>query len=496
MARRLKILYASPEMVPFAKTGGLADVAGALPQALAARGHEVCAVMPRHQALYNGSFALTPSSLPPFSVPVAQKTETVEAYELPERKDLRFVFISHEGFFRRPELYRDPETGSDYDDNDERFAYFSRAVLEWCKRADFRPDILHVNDWQAALIPTYLKTEYAADPFFAETRTVLTIHNLAYHGLFPGKRFGVLGLDPSYYAPLSFFEFYGKVDFLKAGICYADKINTVSETYSREIQSGPDFGCGLEGVLQQRSADLYGIVNGIDYSVWNPETDSLIPVNYSSQNLTGKLKNKEELMEECGFKLSHRELPVLGVISRLDDQKGFDLLAEIAERLFERDLLFVLLGTGAEKYHQLFETLQQKYPNKFHAFLTFDNRLAHLIEAGADMFLMPSRYEPCGLNQLYSLKYGTVPIVRRTGGLADTVEDADLTRGSGTGFVFDEYSGQALLEAIDRGLGAFALPAGWKKIMANGMAKDFSWAVSAAKYERLYHAASIPEISS
>ena len=489
MSKNLKILFVSPEVVPFAKTGGLADVAGALPRALAARGHEVCVIMPRYQALYNGKFSLAPSSTPSFDVAVAQRVETAGVYELADQKDVRFVFVSHDDFFRRPELYRNPQTGRDWVDNDERFVFFSRAVLEWCKQTDFRPDILHVNDWQSALIPAFLKTEYAGDEFFAGTRTVLTIHNLAYHGLFPGKQFKVLNLDPAYFTPLSYFEFYGQVDFLKAGICHADKINTVSETYSREIQSGPDLGCGLEGVLSDRSSDLYGIINGIDYDVWNPEADKLIPANYSPEDLGGKLKNKEELMEECGFKLSHHELPLLGIISRLDDQKGFDLLAEISERLFERDMLFVLLGTGAEKYHELFEELQQKYRDKFHAFLTFDNRLAHLIEAGADMFVMPSRYEPCGLNQLYSLKYGTVPIVRRTGGLADTVEDIDIERGTGTGFVFDDYTGEALLAAIDRALGAFALPSSWKKIMANGMNQDFSWSTSAAKYERLYHAA-------
>jgi len=489
MADKLRILYASPEVVPFAKTGGLADVAGALPYALAALGHEVCVLMPRYAALYDAKFPLSASPMSPFTVPVAQRTEPVEMFELDKRKPVRFVFISHEGFFRRPELYRDPDTGQDWADNDERFTFFARAVLEWSKRADFCPDIIHVNDWQAALIPAYLKTTYAGHEFFARTRTVLTIHNLAYHGQFPGERFSVLNLNPALFAPMLSFEFYGKVNFLKAGICHADKINTVSETYSREIPSGPELGCGLEGVLKDRSADLYGILNGIDYEVWNPEKDPLIPVKYSPANPEGKKKNKEALMEECGFKLSRRELPLLGVISRLDDQKGFDLIAEIAERLFDRDLMFVLLGTGDKKYHDLFEDLRAKYPDKIQVFLTFDNRLAHLIEAGADMFLMPSRYEPCGLNQLYSLKYGTVPIVRRTGGLADTVEDANIERGTGTGFVFDEYSGEALLAAIDGALAAFGIPSRWQKLMENGMRQDFSWAVSAAKYDRLYQAA-------
>jgi len=489
MDESLRILYVSPEVVPFAKTGGLADVAGALPGALAARGHEVCVMMPRYAGLYNGKRSLSASSTPVFTVPVAGRSELVEVFELAEKKPVRFAFVAHEGFFRRPELYRDPDTGRDWADNDERFVYFSRAVLEWCKRADFRPNIIHVNDWQAALVLAYLKTAYATHEFFARTRTVLTIHNLAYHGQFPGERFGVLNLDPRLFGPLSYFEFYGKVNFLKAGICYADKINTVSETYAREIRSGPDLGCGLEGVLEGRAADLFGIVNGIDYDVWNPETDALLHSKYSLANLEGKKKNKEELMKKCGFDLSQSDLPLVGVISRLDDQKGFDLIAEVAEKFFQREMVFVLLGTGAEKYHKLFEKLQAKYPKKFHAFLMFDNRLAHLIEAGSDMFLMPSRYEPCGLNQLYSLKYGTVPVVRRTGGLADTVVDADVEQGTGTGYVFEEYSGDALLAVIDRALAAYNVPSGWRNIMENGMRQDFSWAASAKKYERLYQAA-------
>jgi len=489
MAQKLKILYASPEVVPFAKTGGLADVAGALPQALAARGHELNVVMPRYQALYNGNFPMVPALPATLVVPVAQRQEPAEVFELVENQSVRFIFIAHDGFFRRPELYRDPQTGKDWVDNDERFAFFSRAILEWCKRAEFRPDIIHVNDWQTALIPALLKTEYAADRFFARTRTILTIHNLAYHGQFPGERFDILHIDPAYFAPMSSFEIYGKVNFLKAGISFADKINTVSETYSREIQGGPDLGCGLEGVLRNRAADVYGIVNGIDYDIWNPAVDPLIPANFSPKDTRGKKKNKRELMRICGFNPAHHGSPLLGIISRLDDQKGFDLLAEVADQLFERELLLTLLGTGAKKYHEFFEDLQTDYPDKFHAFLTFDNRLAHLIEAGADMFVMPSRYEPCGLNQLYSLKYGTVPVVRRTGGLADTVEDVDLAQGTGTGFVFDEYTGPALLAAIDRALTAYSHRKRWAGIMASGMAKDFSWSVSAAKYERLYQAA-------
>ncbi len=489
MARRFRILFASPEVVPYAKTGGLADVAGALPYALAERGHDVCVMMPRYAALYDGKHPLTAEPTSSFPVPVGSRVETAEVYELAEEKPVRFCFIAHEGYFHRPELYRNPKTGKDWADNDERFVFFSRAIIEWCKAADYRPDIIHVNDWQSALVPAYLKTLYVDDSFFAGSRTVLTVHNLAYHGQFPAKRFAVLGLNKKCFAPLSPFEFYTKVNFLKAGLSYVDKINTVSETYAREIQSGPELGCGLDGILRDRSQDLFGIVNGIDYQVWNPAVDPLLTANYSPDEMAGKQKNKEQLIEACGFDPAMKILPLIGVISRLDSQKGFDLIEEVAEKLFSRKLLFVLLGTGAKNYHLLFEKMQKKYPQTFHAFLTFDNRLAHLIEAGADMFLMPSRYEPCGLNQLYSLKYGTVPIVRRTGGLADTVEDVDLPRETGTGFVFDDYTGKALLAAVDRALAAFALPKSWARIVANGMSRDFSWAASAAKYERLYDAA-------
>ena len=484
----LKILYASPEVVPFAKTGGLADVAGALPYALAARGHDVVVMMPRYASLYGGKYQL--AAVSPLLVPSFGEHESVLSFELGgETRPVRFVFIAREEYFKRPELYRDPGTGQDWADNDERFSYFARAVLLWCKQTGFRPDIIHVNDWQSALVPAYLKLLCVDDPFFARTRTVLTIHNLAYHGQFPAERFGVLKLDARFFAPLSCFEFWGKVNFLKAGICYADKLNTVSETYAREIQSGPELGCGLDGILRERSNDVYGIVNGIDYDAWSPEKDTLIAANYSPSGMDGKGDNKAALLSECGFAPTAIDLPLIGVISRLDDQKGFDLLAEVAEELLARNFLFVVLGTGHKKYHELLELLQRRFPEKLHVFLAFDNRLAHLIEAGADMFLMPSRYEPCGLNQLYSLKYGTVPVVRKTGGLADTVEDADPARGTGTGFVFVEYTGAALLAVIDRALAAFAVPAQWHKIMENGMRQDFSWTASAAKYERLYEAA-------
>ncbi len=487
MPHTLNVLYVSPEVVPFAKTGGLADVAGALPRALADRGHRVTVMMPRYRSLYNGEYPLANDATGSVDVPVGDRSESATFYTL-EKENVRYVFVSHDDYFNRPELYRDPSTGTDWADNDERFVFFSRAVLEWCLASNVRPDIINVNDWQSALIAVYLRTIHQDDLHFSPTRVILTIHNLAYHGQFPAERFSLLGYPAEWFMSLSPFEFYGKVNFLKAGIFYADKINTVSRTYAQEIQTGPDLGCGLDGLLRDRAPDLYGIVNGIDYDIWNPATDHLIPAQYTPEDLAGKQRNKAALLEKCGFAADKAELPLMGMISRLDAQKGFDLIEKVADELFSRDLLFVLLGTGTPKYHTLFETLQAKYGDTFRPFLTFDNQLAHLIEAGSDMFLMPSRYEPCGLNQLYSLKYGTVPVVRSTGGLADTVIDIDSDT-NGTGITFRPYTPEALLQAIDRAVSAYSDKKRWNAIVQNGMRQDFSWASSAKKYERLYQAA-------
>ena len=489
-SNKLKILVVSPEVVPFAKTGGLADVTGALPQALAGLGHQVKVMLPRYRMVDRTKFKLNPVKVELPLIPVGKKQIRVDLDSLrPAAGGVEYLFLANDEYYDRGELYKDPATGFDYADNDERFILFCRGALETLKALSWQPDVIHSNDWQSALIPAYLKTLYAGDGFFRSTATVFSIHNVAYQGNFPKSTFDKLGLSRDLFYPTSPFEFWGNVNFMKAGISYADVVNTVSETYAVEIQSGSEYGYGLEGVLRTRNQDLYGIVNGIDYDIWSPEKDKLIPAGFSREDLAGKKKSKLVLRKQCDFPRLRRDIPVIGIISRLADQKGFDLLAEISDELLSWDLQMVILGTGEEKYHRLFTRMQSKYPDKISVNLRFDNALAHLIEAGSDMFVMPSRYEPCGLNQLYSLRYGTVPIVRKTGGLADTIENYDPKTGEGTGFVFKDYDASALLDTIKLAVQVYRDKEVWTKLMKNGMAKDFSWAASAKKYVELYRKA-------
>jgi starch synthase len=377
-------------------------------------------------------------------------------------------------------LYRSGH--QDFPDNAERFAMLSLACLEFAKRSPFPPDIIHCHDWQAALVPVYLKTRYQEDPFFRKTRTLLTIHNLAFQGVFPRTVLPQVSLPDSLYH-VDRMEFYSHVNFLKGGILLADEISTVSRKYSLEIQTA-EFGCGLEGVLASRSNSLAGILNGVDYSEWNPETDLLIPARYSMDDPAGKGQCKATLLAQFGLEES-LERPLVGMISRLTDQKGLDLLVESADAILQMGCSLVVLGRGEEKYHRFFTALQQRFPRQVSVQLAYDNTLAHKIEAGADIFLMPSRFEPCGLNQIYSLKYGTVPVVRAIGGLDDTIEDYTGPEG-GTGFKFEAYSAASLLEAVRRSVDVFQNSEQWQKLMRRGMSKDFSWGRSARQYIELY----------
>ncbi len=489
-SKRLKILVVSPEVVPFAKTGGLADVCGALPQALAKLGHQVKVILPKYRMVDEKKFKLSEVRTDIPLIPVGDRSVKIalRSYN-PTSPALEYLFIVNDKYYDRDELYKNRLTGFDYEDNDERFILFARGTLEILKAIKWQPDIIHANDWQSALILAYLKTRYAGDPFFKHTKAVFSIHNLAYQGNFPKSTFDKIGMSKDLFYPTSPFEFWGNVNFMKAGICYADVINTVSETYAVEIQSSSEFGHGLEGVLRSRNRDLYGIINGIDYEVWSPEKDKLISYNYSMEDLSGKRKNKELLLKLCNLPPSTKDVPLVGIISRLADQKGFDLLAQISDELLSLDLQMVILGTGDEKYHRWFKEMSLKYPDKISVNLLFDNSLAHLIEAGSDMFLMPSRYEPCGLNQLYSLKYGTVPIVRKTGGLADTIENYDPQTGRGTGFMFKNYDAVELLDTIKLALRVYKDGNAWGKLIENGMRQDFSWEASAKKYVDIYQKA-------
>ena len=493
----LRILMASPEAVPFVKTGGLADVVGALPHSLAKMGHIVKVVMPLYSAIDQSKYKLHPVKFPDGEhyINLADTDHRLEALTTTDQESgVQFIFIRNDYYFDRDGIYLDKSTGEDFPDNDERYAFFARAVLELTEAIGFQPDILHLHDWQSAMIGGYLRTLYADEQFFENTRTIFTIHNIGYQGHFPKDTFLKLGLDKSYYTPGSPFEYWGHINYLKVGITTSDIITTVSETYAQEIQSSNEMGFGMEGILFYLRDSLFGVLNGVDYDIWSPEKDSLIPFNFSINNVSNKQKNKQALLKMAGLDSGSLDKPLIGVISRLADQKGFDLIEQIADDLFALDIQMVLLGTGDSKYHALFEALEQMHHQKLKAFLAFDNKLAHLIEAGANMFLMPSLYEPCGLNQMYSLKYGTVPIVRKTGGLADTVIDFNENPDQGNGFVFEEYQPEKLMTAIQRALIAYNDQKIWQNIVLRGMRADHSWDASANKYEYIYkHALSQPK---
>jgi len=471
-------------MVPYSKTGGLADVAGALPKALAARGVKVVAFSPYYAVVKNGGYKVKPTGIG-LKIPVGENVFDGEVLKGSSGRGKPDVyFIARDAYFDRPEIYG--TSWGDYPDNVERFTFFSRAVIEATRTLGIRPDVMHVNDWQTAMIPVYLKTIYKNEKAFRKTKCLMAIHNIAYQGVFPEVKYPVLGLDWKYYNWLEL-EFYDKVCLLKGGIVFSEAISTVSKRYSEEITT-PEFGWGLNGVLSERRNRLYGIVNGVDYSVWDPGADTHIPENYSIAKLAGKARCKEELQKEMGLPVAP-EVPLIGFIGRLADQKGMDILAGAMEGLMNMNIQFVVLGTGAEHYHQMMDEVAAARPDKMAVRITFDNALAHRIEAGCDMFLMPSRYEPCGLSQLYSLRYGTVPIVHLTGGLADTVvncNSASLKRNKATGFEFVDYTPWALLDAVERAVEAYHNPMVWKKLQKTGMKQDWSWDRSAAEYVKLY----------
>jgi len=483
----MKILFVSSEVIPFAKTGGLADVAGSLPKALSKSGHDVTVIMPRYKQVdkekYNLQLALTD-----LKVEIGKDEINGAAYSsvLPGSKT-KVYFVENNDLFDRDGLYQIPGTDDDYTDNDDRFVYFSRAALDICKRLDWKPDIIHCNDWQTGLIPVYLKSLYSSDPFFQGVKSVLTIHNLGYQGVFDKKTMKKTGLDMDLFR-MDKLEFWGKLNFLKAGLVYSDYITTVSERYSEEIQT-EEYGAGLNGLLNERKNSVMGILNGIDYKVFSPNTDEVIAKKYSLKTISNKMDNKKFLLKQCGMRRKSGA-PVLGIISRLVDQKGFDILAEVIDKVLQHNIQLIVLGTGEQKYHKLLSEMQEKYPTKMSVQLKYDGKLAQYIYAGSDMFLMPSKYEPCGLGQLISLRYGTIPIVRETGGLADTIVDFDLAKDfeqdQGNGFVFSSYDGKELYKTLLRAINTYADEKAWKKLVSNAMKCDFSWKASAKKYSQLY----------
>jgi len=475
----MKILFVASEGLPFSKTGGLADVIEALPKALAAQGHEVAVVLPR----YRGTKAAT-VVLPSLTIPLSLRLRFPAIVDGTQISGVRYFFVDDPEYFDREGVYG--SAGKDYVDNAERYSEFCRAAIEIVKQV-WPADVVHCHDWQTALVPLLLRTSYGDDPAVKDIPVVFTIHNMGYHGLFGREVLERAGLPAALFHP-SALEFFGNVNFLKAGLIYSDYLTTVSKTYAKEIQT-PEFGYGLDGVVRNRAGRLVGIVNGVDYSAWSPDKDRLIPMKYSAKDMSGKQVCKQALLDLFGIAPEYASRPVIGIVSRFADQKGFDLIAEKAYELMREELSLVVLGTGDKKYEELFQALANAFPGRVGVKIAYDNEIAHKIEAGADMFLMPSRYEPCGLNQIYSLKYGTVPIVRATGGLADTVETFDLEHGTGTGFKFTEYSGDAMLYAIRQALQHCADERIWRRIQLNGMAKDFSWKGPATEYTKVYEAA-------
>ena len=480
MPEELRVLMVASEGVPFAKTGGLADVVGTLPDALKTLGVEVKVLMPAYGMVQRGKVPLTTvaEGLEGAVGPLSLEFDLLA----PEAQEYPFYFVERDEFFDRSQLYGTPR--GDYFDNLERFAFFSAAVRPVCQALDFQPHLIHCHDWQSALVPVYLRNRWRGEEVFAGTRTLLTIHNLAYQGLFPKDKYPMLGLDRSLFC-IDGLEYYDQINLLKGGILCADAVSTVSPRYAQEIQT-EEFGYGLDGVLRTRAGAIYGILNGVDYRDWDPETDPLLPARYRREDLVGKAKCKAALMEAFGLDPKPAGAPLLAMISRLADQKGFDLVAQILPQLMARNLPLAILGTGEEKYHRWLAGEAPKYQGKLGVKIAFDNALAHLMEAGADLFLMPSRYEPCGLNQMYSMKYGTVPVVRATGGLADTVTPVGHPKVPGTGFLFTDYTPEAFLKAILTAADAFQDQELWHKIMQNAMAQDFSWERSARAYLELY----------
>ncbi len=474
----MKVLIAASEAVPYAKTGGLADVVGALLKEHRKAGREAYLFLPLYRGIKE-RFSLEDTGRK-VTVPIGGRRISGRIFS---HEGVAF-FVECDEFFGRSELYGTPE--GDYADNSSRFIFFDRAVLEACKALGLRPDVIHCNDWQTGLLPLYLKTIYSSD-FFRGTVTLMTVHNLGYQGLFEARDYALTGLPPELFNPEGP-EFYGKVNFLKAGLIGAEIITTVSETYAREILTA-EFGSGLEGVLMKRASDLHGVLNGIDYEEWDPGRDSLIDSVYSPSDLSGKASCKRALLKECSFSGNDRKAPVMALVGRLSAQKGLDILVEAADDIVSMGAKIIILGRGEEEIHKSVTAAAGRHKGRIFLKVGYDESFAHRIYAGSDMFLMPSIYEPCGLGQLAAMRYGGLPVARRTGGLADTVEEYEPLKGLGTGFLFDDYRAGSLRECVRLAMCAYTDTARWNGLLRRAMEKDFSWGSSARKYYGLYKAA-------
>jgi starch synthase len=456
----MKIVFCSSEVVPFAKTGGLADVCGSLPPALESLGHEVLIITPR----YGPSGGHVPA-------PIVRIGRNIEVH-----------FIEHRNYFGREGLYGDSH--GDYQDNLERYSFFCHQALKLLKEINFKPDIIHSHDWHTSLIPILIKTKYQHDPFFKKTKSVLTIHNLAYQGVFPKEKYNVLGVEGNLFHTQGL-EFYNQINVLKGGIIFADAITTVSPKYAHEIQSH-EMGCGLDGVLRNRSADIYGILNGLDYDAWNPENDPFLIAPYSVHSLDNKARIKALLQDEVKVEVNPKR-PVFGFVARLCHQKGVDLIIQAAHDIIRLGGQLILTGTGERKYHRMLEECLREHPGQVGIYIKFDERMAHQIYAGSDFFLMPSVFEPCGLGQMIALRYGSIPVVYKVGGLADTISLYDSIHQTGNGFVFTEYTKSAFVKAAAEAIKVYNDQAQMKTLIAQGMRHRFSWEKSAKEYVRIYH---------
>ena len=468
----------SPEAAPFASSGGLGDVLGSLPSALEQLGVKVSLIMPAHRSVLRSNFNIQDTGAR-FSIPVSSRQEDGRILKTTAGKAITVYFIQANKYFDRDYLYSTPE--GDYPDNAERFAFFGRAAIEVLKLEP--PDILHAHDWQSALAIAFLKAQPQLYPQLSHTKTVFTVHNLGFQGLFPPQDWQLLNLGGDFFTP-QYLEFYGRVNFIKGGLVFTDAITTVSPGYAGEIKT-MEQGFGLDGIFQARSASLTGIFNGVDYSLWNPATDLFISREYSFENLTGKKACKSDIQNIFSLP-ANPEIPLVGMVSRLTSQKGFDLMERALDALLSHKIQLIILGTGEKHYQDFLAQAAVKYPQKLAVKIAYDEALAHKVIAGSDMLLMPSRYEPCGLTQLYSFKYGTIPLVRACGGLKDTVAEFDPTTEKGSGFIFWHYEPADLLSALDRALSVFQQEKKWQTLMRNDMKLDFSWSKPARAYLELY----------
>ncbi len=476
----MHIVFAASECVPYAKTGGLADVVGVLPREIARLGHRVTVYLPYYRQVAARTSDKT-YSIRSLTIPFPHYNRFAGIVDGGEHDGVQFYFVECAELFDREFLYG--TQGGDYPDNWERFGLFARAVLEASKQLGV-PDLFHVHDWQGSMVPVYLRTTYAFDPLLRSAGTLLTIHNAGYQTYYPPATIERLLLPWDTFT-MDRLEHYDTMNFLKGGIVYSDAISTVSRRYAQEIQT-PEFGFTLEGVLQRRAANLRGIVNGVDYADWDPEHDGFIAAHYTADKLEGKRRCRKDLLHAFGVSQTPDTTPIVAIVSRFATQKGFDLLADAADQLLQHDLLLLVLGTGEPYYERLFGEIAERNRGKVLLKIGYNNGLAHKIEAGADIFLMPSRYEPCGLNQIYSMRYGTVPVVHATGGLDDTVEPWHAAQKTGTGFKFHEYTPAAMIRAMESALSTFRDKEAWQQLMRNGMGQDFSWDKPAREYEALY----------